>query len=159
MDGSLGPGNHPAGLVLTSTRSVWLQGTLLAERKMLRIYRQPVLHVQVSSLLGGLLEVRRDGSGTRCYPVPCGARSQTAFNCPGSSRTCEATQGPQMGICWMDGRMEGRQADIYSPAFLLLVSEEICLPLEGRKMRVSFSFEKLRVNKRSDDVSSLWVCP
>ena len=139
MDGSLGPGNHPAGLVLTSTRSVWLQGTLLAEQKMLRIYRQLVLHVQVSSLLEGvLLELWWDGSGTRCYPVPCGARSQTGFNCPGSSGTCEATQGPQIGICWMDGRMEGRQTDIYSPAFPLLVSEEICLPPEGRKTQSLF---------------------
>lgn len=27
------PGNHPAGLLLTFTRSVWLQNTLLAEEK------------------------------------------------------------------------------------------------------------------------------
>lgn len=138
MDGSLGPGNHPAGLVLTSTRSVWLQGTLLAEQKMLRIHRHLVLRVQVSSLLGELLEVWRDGLQTRCYQVPCGARSQTAFNCPGRAGTCEATQGPQIGICWMDGWKDGRQADIYSPAFLLLVSEEICLPLEGRKTQSLF---------------------
>ena len=107
-DGSLGPGNRPAGLVLTSTRSVWLQGTLLAERKILRIHRRLVLHVQVSSLLGGLLEVWRDGLQTRCYQVSCGARSQTAFNCPGGACACEAIQGPQIGICWMEGWKAGR---------------------------------------------------
>ena len=36
------------------------------------------------------------------------------------------------------GWKDGRQADIYSAAFLLLVSEETCLPLEGRKTQSLF---------------------
>ena len=58
----------------------------------------------------------------------------------------------------MDGRMEGRQTFTLLLSFSWFQKKFVYL-LKGEKPRVSFSFEKLRVNKRSDDVSSLWVCP
>lgn len=53
--------------------------------------------------------------------------------------------------------MEGRQTFTLQLSFSWF-QKKFVYRLKGEKPRVSFSFEKLHVNKRNHEVSSLWAC-